>query len=233
MSNLIECVSGRIDELNGKFKDIILSSRDMFAGIPFVPLEREDAGRKCTTIIKDIEFKRGYSLDYDTFLTFFNDHAYSIASCIQREIATGSGFAPQMNSFQSICEDNQLVVLKPHSKAKARNCINYLVSDVIDADFIVVNKRKLHDAGFSTPSADNRQYVCGAEVFENAFAGDSVYAGKWAKDGKDGLAVIYPKDALTHVELLEPESEEPIVRLKAYLNLVMFGENNIFRMDGF
>jgi hypothetical protein len=233
MSNLIECVSGRIDELNGKFKDIILSSSGMFAGIPFVPLERKDAGMKCTTIIKDIEFESGYSLDHDTFLTFFNDAAYSICKVIRLGIIAGSGYVPDMNSFQSICEENQLIVQKPHSKAKARSCINYLVSDVIDADFIVADKRKLREAGFSTPSVDNRQYVCGAEVFENAFAGDSVYAGKWARDGKDGLAIIYPKDAMTCVELLEPESEEPIVRLKVYLNLAMFGENNIFRMDGF
>lgn len=233
MSNLTECVNGRIDELNGKFKDIILSSRDMFAGIQFVPLEREAVSRKCTTIVKDIEFERGYKLDFDTFLTFFNDAAYSVVRHIQRGMVVGSGNAPGMNSFQSICEDNQLVIQKPHSKAKARSCINYLVSDVIDADFIVANKRKLHDAGFSTSSTDNRQHICGADVFENAFVGDSVYAGKWAKDGKDGLAIIYPKDDMTCVELLESESDEPIVRLKVYLNLAMFGENNIFRMDGF
>jgi hypothetical protein len=233
MSNLIECVSGIIDELNGKFKDIILSSTGIFAGIPFVALERKDANWKCATIIKDIEFERGYSLDYDTFLTLFNDAAYSICRKIQLGMVAGSGHAPDMNSFQSICEDNQLIVQRPHSKAKACSCVNYLVSDVIDADFIVAGNGKLHDAGVSSLLESNRKYICFAEVFENAFAGDSVYAGKWARDGKDGLAIIYPKDAMTCVELLEPESEEPIVRLKVYLNLAMFGENNIFRMDGF
>jgi hypothetical protein len=224
MNKLAKCVSGRIDELNGKLKDIIMSSREKFAGIPFFPLEHKDAGRKCTTIVKDIEFERGCKLDYDTFLTLFNDTAYSVARRIQRGMVTGSGYAPDMNSLQSICEDNQLIVRKPHSKAKARSCVNYLVSDIIDADFVVMSEKVFSDIG--TSASDDSAFV-------NEDVGNSVYAGKWARDGKDGLAIVYPKDVVTCVELIEQESEEPVVRLKAYLNLVMFGENNIFRMDGF
>lgn len=224
MSNLIECVSGRIDELNGKFKDIILSSRDMFAGLPFVPMEHKDAIRKTTTIVKDIEFGRGRTVDLDTFLSFFDDDALNVVKLIHRQITTSCGFPPQMKSLWSICEERKLVMQKPVTYSDT--CIEMLQN----CDFIVMSG----DTWNKHFTSLKREVNIGASLFINEWAGSSVYGGLWYDDSKNGIAIIYPKDAMTNVKLLEDkETGEPIVRLTAYLNLAMFGERNIFRMDGF
>ena len=241
MNELAKCID--VDEYNKMFQDIIFSLGDGFFGIPFLSMDSKDFRRKGTGIIKDIEMEPTFVLrlkfNEETFLPIFNDAVQSIARKMQSGITNGTGISPEMNSLRSISIANGLRVPMPHGYD-----LEYSVLHLIDSftetagrpDFIVMSKFtfcKFKPSLSGGLNAGGVYAIDGVRVFVSSWAGDSIYAGKWAEEGEEGLAIIYPKDAMTSVEILLPTPSYPVVRLKIYLNLAMFGENNVFRMDGF